>query len=139
MSREALDPEGRTMRERGFTNHAGIGAALLGGLWLAIYLPRLQPVLRMGGWSAGLALVAIALGVLGGPLCLLLVEGDEMFGILGLGMALLAGWTAARIGRLMGVPPSVVEGLRLGGAALGPVLLFGCFHVLARASQNRRS
>lgn len=54
-------------------------------------------------------------------------------------MALLAGWTAARIGRLMGVPPSVVEGLRLGGAALGPVLLFGCFHVLARASQKRRS
>lgn len=125
------------MSKRGFTSHALMGAAFLGSVWLAIYLPKFLLVFRMGGWPAGLGVVAALLGVLGGPLLLILLEGDEGFGILGIVAALLFGWASAKGMRALGLAPTTVEVIRLWGAALGPLLLFGGFHLLARAAQKK--
>jgi hypothetical protein len=102
------------MRQRGFGSHAAMGAVLLGGVWLAVYLPGLNPALRAGGWTARLALAAGLVGVLGGPLLLVATEGDELLGALGIPAA-----------------------LRLWGAALGPVLLYGGLSVLFRVLRKR--
>ena len=125
------------MGERGFGNHRAMGAAFLGMGWLAIYLPRVAPLLHRGGLPAGLAVTAALVGILGGPLLLILVEGDEGFGLLGLLAALLLGWLGARAALSLGAPPLQVDLARLAGAALGPLLLFGGFEVLARAVQKR--
>lgn len=125
------------MPNRGFISHALMGAAFLGSVWLAIYLPKLLPLLRMGGWPAGLALVAGFLGVLGGPVLLVYLDGDEGFGILGIVAALLGGWACARGLRAFGVAPTTLDLARMWGAALGPLLLFGGFHLLARAAQKK--
>jgi len=125
------------MRQRGFGSHAAMGAVLLGGVWLAVYLPVLGPVLRAGGWTARLAVAAGLVGALGGPLLLVLIDGDELLGALGIPAALLAGWGAARLGVHLGLAAPALATLRLGGAALGPVLLYGGLALLFRALRKR--
>ena len=126
------------MRERGFGSHGAMGAALLAMVWLAVYLPRIMPMLRMGGWPAGLAIAAGLVGLIGGPLVLIIVDGDEGFGVLGIVAALLAGWGSARLAMVLGASSFRVDLIRLCGASLGPLMLYGGFHLMAKAAQRRR-
>jgi hypothetical protein len=132
-----LNQKGPAMREKGFGSHGAMGAALLGMVWLAIYLPRMLPLLRLGGWPAGLVVVAGLLGILGGPLLLVLVEGDEGFGILGIVVALFVGWASTKVAMALGASTLRVDIVRVCGAALGPLLLFACFELRARAVQKK--
>lgn len=125
------------MSGKGFTSHALMGAAALGAVWFAVYLPSFVLAFRMGGWPSGLAAGAGLLGLLGGPLFLIYLEGDEGFGLLGILAAIFLGWACAKGAKAFGMPPATAELVRLWGAALGPLLLFACFHLLARRAGRK--
>jgi hypothetical protein len=129
--------KGTRMRQRGFTNHSVMGAVLLCGAWFAIYLPNLAPAVRLGGWPAWLVIAVYLVGATAGPALLIAIEGDELFGCAGIVVALTAGWLSARIALRAGLPPGAIESVRLCGAALGPMLLYGCFHLAAKAAQRK--
>jgi len=114
---------------RGFTSHPLMGATVLCGIWAAIYLPHIIPAIRAGGVSEVIAISAGLIGAIGGPALLILVEGDEMFGILGIVAALGAGWVSARVGIALEASASTAESARLCGAALGPILVYTAFFV----------
>jgi hypothetical protein len=120
------------MGEKGFVNHTIMGALFLGGMWFVLYLPNLALAARPGGWCAGLAIAAYALGSLGGPIVLVLVESDEFGSLLGLGSALLLGAVAAGAAVRLGWPPELQELGRLCAAALGPLLLFSGLSLVFR-------
>jgi hypothetical protein len=109
-----------------------MGAVFLGGTWLAIYLPNLGPAFRPGGWPHGLLIALYVMGVSLGPGLLIAIQGDEILGGLGLVAALLMGWSSAHLAILAGAAPGLVESLRLCGAALGPAILYGGFHLASR-------
>jgi len=126
------------MKNKGFANHAVMGAIFLGLVWLAIYFPNLVPAIRLGGWTACLAIAAGLMGILAGPLLLVFVEGDEIFGALGIVAALLASWISTRLAIFLEVSSPTLEIARLWGGALGPILLYGSFHLLAKAVQEKK-
>lgn len=113
------------MRRRGFVNHAVAGALFLGGLWFAFHLPTLTAAIRAGAWPTWVLVAIFALGVFGGPVLMLLFGGDEIFGCLGVVVALVLGWVLAYFALHIWALPTWRDPLRLCGAALGPVLLYG--------------
>lgn len=127
----------KMQRERGFTSHALMGATFLAGVWFAVYLPDLLAAIRVGGWLAMLAYAAGAVGVVLGPLVIVLVPGDEGFGFVGLAVALLVGWLSAKVAGAIGAATETVQAARLVGAALAPLLLFGLFAWLAKRAERR--
>ncbi len=127
------------MRGRGFTSHPLMGATLLCGAWVAIYLPHIIPGIRLGGVSQVIAIAAGVIGAIGAPALLIITEGDEGLGILGIIAALLAGWVSARIAMAVEASPSAIESARLSGAALGPILVYAGFSVAARVVGRRKS
>jgi len=117
------------MRGRGFVSHTLMGATALCGAWIAIYLPHIIPGVRVGGASEVIAIAAGVVGAIGAPALLVIIEGDEIFGILGIIAALAAGWASARIAMAFEASPTAIESARLCGAALGPVLVYAGFSV----------
>ena len=65
-----------------------------------------------------------ALGVVGGPILMLLFGGDEIFGCLGVIVALVVGVILANLAVRVWNVPDLRDTLRLCGAALGPILLY---------------
>jgi hypothetical protein len=126
------------MRGRGFTSHPLMGAAVLCGAWIAIYLPHIVPGIRAGGVSEAIAIAAGVIGAIGAPALLIITEGDEGLGVLGIIAALLAGWGSARIAMALEASPSAIESARLSGAALGPILLYAGFSAAAWIREKRR-
>jgi hypothetical protein len=114
-----------------------MGAIVLCGIWVAVYLPHIIPAVRAGGVPEVIAIAAGVIGALGGPALLILVEGDEMFGILGIVAALGAGWVSARLAVALDVSASATESARLCGAALGPILIYTAFFLATRISERR--
>jgi hypothetical protein len=130
--------KGIGMHGRGFTSHPLMGAALLCGAWVAIYLPHIIPAIRAGGVAEVIAIAAGVIGALGAPALLIITEGDEGLGILGIIVALLAGWGSARIAMALGATPGAIKSARLSGAALAPILLYTGLSVAARIGEKRR-
>ena len=126
------------MRRRGFTSHPLMGAAVLCGAWVAIYLPHIIPGIRAGGVSEVIAIAAGVVGAIGAPALLIITEGDEGLGILGIIAALAVGWGSARIAMALEASPSAIESARLSGAALGPILLYAGFSIAAWIRDKRR-
>lgn len=125
------------MREKGFVNHTLMGALFLGAMWLALYLPSVGSAIRQGGWPVWLTLTVFLVGWLAGPALMIAFGGDEIMGCLGILAALLAGWIGARLAASMGVSGGAVEAIRLCGAALGPIVLYGGFHLAHWLSERR--
>lgn len=125
------------MRERGFGSHALMGAVLLAGVWFALHLPHLSQAVRQSGWPTWVVLAVFALGALGGPILLVILGGDELLGVVGILAALLVGWAGARLAAWMGILLGAVPCNRLCGAALGPLAIFGCFHLIARRNDRK--
>ena len=125
------------MRGRGFVSHSLMGAAVLCGAWVAIYLPHIIPGVRAGGVSEVIAIAAGVIGAIGAPALLIIIEGDEIFGVLGIVTALVAGWVSARIAMALEASPSAIESARLCGAALGPILVYAGFSVAAWVVDRR--
>jgi hypothetical protein len=114
---------------RGFVNHAVTGALLLGGLWFALNMPLLARASAEGAWPRWLLVVIFAVGVLGGPCLMLVFGGDEIFGCLGVVVALLLGLGGAYLAVHVFAAPGAREAIRLSGAALGPILLYSGIRV----------
>jgi hypothetical protein len=131
------EEEGVGMPRQGFVSHSLMGAAVLCGAWVAIYLPHIIPGVRVGGISEVIAIAAGVIGALGAPALLIIIEGDEIFGILGIVAALLAGWISARIGIALEASASATESARLCGAALGPIVLYTGFSVPTWVADRR--
>lgn len=112
------------MRSAGFVNHALMGALFLAGMWSALHLPTLTAATRAGIWPNWLLVVIFALGVVGGPILMLLFGGDEIFGCLGVIVALVVGVILANLAVRVWNVPDLRDTLRLCGAALGPILLY---------------
>lgn len=125
------------MAHKGFVNHTLMGTLFYAGMWFALYLPNLAGATRGGGPLVWLGLAAYALGVLGGATLHVLVEGNEFTSVTGLITAGVAGWLCARLAQVLAMSPVWVEQARLWGAALGPILLFGSFSLLARRADRR--
>lgn len=125
--------------QRGFANHAWMGAALLGGLWLAIFLPGMLGAVRQGGWTAVLAVAAGLVGVLGAPILMTRFGGDELFGFLGILAALLAAWGSVKIAVLCHAAPGYLGSIRLGAAAVGPSALYFGIRLVAHVIDGRGS
>jgi hypothetical protein len=125
------------MDRKGFTNHSLMGSLFLSGMWFALYLPRLIPFLRMGGPGAALAWIALFTGCVLGPVVLFIAGGDEIFGILGIVSALAASWGLGRLATFVGFQPRTVEAVRIGSAALVPVILFAGFMLVKTILEKR--
>ncbi len=125
------------MRRSGFVNHALVGAIFLGGLWLALHLPTLASAAKAGLWPTWALVAIFALGVLGGPVLMLLFGGDEIFGCLGVVVALLMGLGFAYLAIRVWAVPDLRDTLRLCGAALGPILLYSGIRLAMWLAERR--
>lgn len=127
------------MFRRGFVDHALTGAILLSGAWLAFFLPGILAVLRLGGWKAVLAGSAGLIGGMVNPLIMVRYGGDELFGFLGILVALLAAWGSVKVAVLCHVAPGQLGSIRLGAAALGPIAFYLGVRFVAHVLDGRWS
>lgn len=125
------------MHRRGFVNHALMGAIFLGGLWFALHMPTLALAAKAGLWPTWVLVAIFAIGVLGGPVLMILFGGDEIFGCLGVVVALLMGLCFAYLAIRVWSVPELRDTLRLCGAALGPILLYAGIRLASWLAERR--
>jgi len=126
------------MSQKGFGNHAFMGAVLLSGVWAAVYIPDITLIVRQGGWMAWFAYAAGFVGIVLAPFMIILVEGDEGFGVAGILGSLLFGWLAAKLGAWLELPADEIALLHLGAAAFAVPFLSVCFLLAAMRAQKKR-
>jgi hypothetical protein len=125
------------MRRNGFVNHALTGALFLGGLWFAFHMPTLTSAAKADVWPIWALVAVFAIGVLGGPVLMLLFGGDEIFGCLGVVVALLLGLGFAYLAVRVWAAPDLRDTFRLCGAALGPILLYAGIRLALWLAERR--
>lgn len=112
---------------------------LLGGLWFALHLPTLTAASKEGAWPQWLLIVIFGVGVLAGPVLMIVVGGDEIVGCLGVVAALVLGWSSANLAVRVWSIPEAQHAARLCGAALGPLLLYAGIHAVLWWADRRQS
>lgn len=126
------------MRDKGFGSHSLMGALFLGSVWLAIYFADLLAMFSRDDGLHWLAIAAGLAGVIGGPLTLVLTEGDEAFGFFGVLVALALGWLSAWLATLSHASAEAINAIRLGAAALGPIIFYLAIRVMIKIQERRR-